>query len=68
MPFVQGHLRQQDLTFTITTECAHCRAPIHLDVDTDLNFRIAETTARPLVFMPLVDFARLEAPSIIDDF
>jgi hypothetical protein len=34
----------------------------------DLSFTLADTASDPVFFVPVVDFARLKAPSIIDDF
>ena len=67
MPFVQGHLRSQALQITIESECAHCARPIRLELDSELRCRVLEGEA-PLAFLPLVDFEKLKAPSIIDDF
>ncbi len=65
---MQGHLRKDPLTFTIASECAHCKQPLHLELDSDLNYRVIEDGAEPLVFVPMVDFDKLEDPSIIDAF
>jgi hypothetical protein len=65
---VQGQLRGESLSFQIATECAHCGRPLHLELDGELNCRVVEPEAEPLVFVPLVDFAKLEDPSIIDAF
>jgi hypothetical protein len=65
---VQGQLRKDPLTFVVETECAHCRQPLHLEMDGDLNCRVVEEGAQPLVFVPMVDFDKLEDPSIIDAF
>jgi hypothetical protein len=67
-PFVQGQLRNERLQFSIKTECAHWGQPIHLEMDSDLNFTVLEKDAIPLIFAPLVNFDRLEAPNIIDAF
>jgi hypothetical protein len=67
MPFVQGHLRHESLTVSFRTECAHCAQPLHIDIDDRLTFRSAEA-ADPLIFVPLVDFAKLKDPSIIHAF
>jgi hypothetical protein len=67
-PFVQGQLRQEKLSFLIETECAHCRKPIHIQIDCDLNYKVLEPDASPLVFVPNLDFATLKDPSIIDGF
>jgi hypothetical protein len=68
VPFVQGHLREDHLSVTIETECGHCQRPLHLEIDSDLECRVLEKGANPLVFVPLVDFSKLEDPSIIDAF
>jgi hypothetical protein len=65
---VQGQLRNEKLTFTIQTSCNHCQAPIGLEIDSDLNYRLLDPGSEPLIFVPMVDFARLEDPSIIDAF
>lgn len=67
-PFVQGQLRKELIDFTIQTECAHCGKEILIEIDSELNFSISYRDARPLVFVPSVDFSSLEDPSIIDAF
>ena len=39
-----------------------------LDIDHEMNVRVAQSAAAPLVFTPDVDTFELEAPSIVDDF
>jgi uncharacterized metal-binding protein YceD (DUF177 family) len=65
---VQGQLRKESLTATITTECAHCNQPLHIEIDSDLNYRVVEAQAEPVLFIPLMDVEKLEDPSIIDAF
>jgi hypothetical protein len=65
---VQGQLREERLTFEVETECAHCGQPLHLEIDSDLDYRVVEDDAEPLVFVPMVDFEKLDDPSIIDAF
>ncbi len=67
-PFVQGQLRQVNLTASIATQCAHCGQSLYIEIDQDLKCRLAGPGARPLIAVPLVDFARLKDPSIIDAF
>ncbi len=67
-PFVEGRLRGESLSAEVKTSCSHCAKPIQFELDSDLNARVAETDAAPLVFTPIVDFAKLEDPSIIDAF
>lgn len=68
MPFVQGQLRRQSLAVTFRTECAHCARPMRIEVDSELRYRVLDAGPGPLVFVPIVNFARLKAASIIDDF
>ena len=65
---MQGRLRKKALSVAITTKCAHSGEPIHLEIDSELNFRVVEEGAKPLVFVPLLDLAKLEDASIIDGF
>jgi uncharacterized metal-binding protein YceD (DUF177 family) len=57
-----------DLSFTIESSCAHCGEPIHIEMDSDLNYRVVEEDAAPLIHVPMVDFDKLDDPSIIDAF
>lgn len=68
MPFVQGRLCGEYLTAQIETECAHCQQPILIELDSDLNFKSVKPETQPLVYAPLVDFEKLQDPSIIDAF
>ena len=68
VPFVQGQLRKEPLSVHIETECAHCAQPMHIEIDSELRYRVEEEGADPLVFSPQVDFDRLSEPSIIDAF
>jgi len=65
---VQGQLRRELLIFAVETECAHCGEPIHIEMDSELRYSVLERDAAPLVFTPMVNFERLEDPSIIDAF
>jgi len=67
MPFVQGQLRNEPVRIHIDSQCAHCERAIRLELDSELNHRLVEGGA-PLVFVPLVDFERIKAAHIIDDF
>ena len=56
------------MTVSIQTECGHCHTALHLEVDSELNFSVQEPQAAPLVFVPKVNFQKLDDPSIIDAF
>ena len=63
---MQGRLRDEPLTFHITTECGHCGEPLHLEIDDQLNYRVEEPGAQPLVFAPTM--GKIKDKSIIDAF
>jgi hypothetical protein len=67
VPFVQGRLRGEYVSGLITTECAHCRQPLHIEIDSALKYQVVETGAKPMLFAPLV-VVQPGAPSIIDGF
>ncbi len=56
------------MSFEIRTECACCGKAIELGMDDSLGYSVRDPDARPLFFVPMVDFTKLEAPSIVDDF
>jgi len=65
---VQGHLRNEPVTISVDTECAHCAEPLTLEIDSDMNVRVEQVGADPMVFVPDVPVFDVKAPSIIDDF
>jgi hypothetical protein len=65
---VQGQLRGETLRFLVESECAHCGEPIQIEIDSALNYKVVQEKAKPLVFAPRVNFAKLKDPSIIDAF
>lgn len=67
-PFVQGHLRQEEVRIQVETECAHCKRPMQMEIDSAVNCRCLEPDCRPIIFVPQVDFSRLKDPNIIDAF
>ncbi len=67
-PFVQGRLLNERLTVTVRTECAHCKTPMELMIDSDLNYTVKEKGCEPMVFMPDVDLLNLQEESIINAF
>jgi len=46
----------------------HCSERMHLEIDSELNYRVREQGAEPLVFVPDVDIRKLAEPSITDAF
>jgi hypothetical protein len=65
---VQGQLRDKKLSVTIDTECAHCGQPMQITLTSDLDYQVREPDAAPVVYIPIVNFAKLRDPSIIDAF
>jgi hypothetical protein len=41
---------------------------MHIEMDSELQCRLQEDGAKPLTFVPLVDFAKLTDPCITDAF
>jgi hypothetical protein len=39
-----------------------------IEIDSELNYSVREEGADPTIFIPQVDFQKLEDPSIIDSF
>jgi hypothetical protein len=37
-------------------------------MNSDLSYTLEDKSSDPVFFVPMVDFTRLKAPSIIDDF
>ena len=68
MPFVQGQLLGEEIRASVTTECAHCSEPMHLEIDSEARGEVAEVGADPVTFVPLVDFSKLADPCITDVF
>ena len=67
-PFVQGRLENRYLEVDLTTSCAHCGREMHINIDSELDYRVREPEARPLVFQPTVDWATFDQPNIIDGY
>lgn len=66
-PFVQGRLRSERVEVLVVTECARTRRSLHIEIDSDLKFRVREQDARPLIFAPL-KVVQPGAANIIDGF
>ncbi|MGI9592664.1 MAG: hypothetical protein ACR2P8_14935 [Myxococcota bacterium] len=67
MPFVQGHLRSEPIAVTIESACGHCGRALRIEIQHDLRHRVLEG-GEPLIFLPIVDFEKIQDPSIIHDF
>ena len=67
-PFVQGKLREENLSFVVDSVCADSGRPIQVEIDRDLHYRVPEGDADLRIFVPIIDVERLDDPSIIDAF
>ena len=65
---MQGRLHEKTLSTVIRTECGHCAQQIEIEIDSELNYRVLNSGAEPLIFIPIVNFGKLSEPSIIDIF
>lgn len=52
----------------ITTECAHCRQSMEIEIDSELGVKANDPDCEPIVFVPDVNLFALEDDSIIDAF
>ncbi len=52
----------------IEPQCRHCAAPLHITLDGTLQVSVREPEARPLVFMPDVDWKNFSERTIIDAY
>jgi hypothetical protein len=52
----------------VETECAHCGDRLNIELTSELSFDVRQAQAKPIVFAPMVNFEKLAAPTIIDDF
>lgn len=65
---MQGRLREEHLSVTIETECAHCSRPMRMTLDSELVHQVHEGGDEPLVFEPQVDWETFAEPNIIDAY
>lgn len=57
------------MVIQVETECAYCKSPMRLEIDSDMNCRCPEEPdCDPVIFVPDVNIGRLEDPNIIDAF
>jgi hypothetical protein len=67
-PFVQGRLQESPLSITIHTACTHCDQPLHITVDSELQYQVAEAEAAPLIFEPRLHWDTFTEPNIIQAY
>jgi hypothetical protein len=52
----------------VESECAHCSKPMHMRIDSDLNYQTGEEGCEPIIFVPDVNFSKIEDKCIIHAF
>jgi hypothetical protein len=67
-PFVQGRLRNENLSVEIATHCTHCGQELHLIVDSEMNWSVREQDAQPIVFVPEINWQYFARATIIEDY
>jgi hypothetical protein len=67
-PFVYGRLRNEELFFTVNSECANSGKPIKIELDGDLNIISVDEGSEPIYCITLMDTAKIKEPSIVDIF
>lgn len=65
---MQGRLTGHDIEAIIDTECAHCSAPMQIELTSALRYRVLTAEAEPVISLPIVNLQRLKEPSIIHAF
>jgi len=65
---VQGQLRQEYLSIDVETSCKHCDRVLHLTIDSKMQISVGEAGAKPLVFMPDMDWDHFAERTIIDSY
>jgi hypothetical protein len=67
-PFVLARLRGEKLSADLESECPHCGRELHMSIDSELNSRVREKDAEPLLFEPEIDWATFQGANIINDY
>lgn len=52
----------------VRTECAHCKSPMELSIDSNLNCTVKHKESMPMVFIPDVDLLNIQEENIINAF
>ena len=56
------------MSVNIKTECAHCNAPMEIEIDSELAVSAKDADCEPIAFVPEVNVFALKDDSIIDAF
>ncbi|MCG6536131.1 MAG: hypothetical protein L7F78_15895 [Syntrophales bacterium LBB04] len=61
-------MRGEDVSIRVVSECVHCKRPMYMEIDSDMNNRCQDSGCIPMIFVPDVDFQALKEPNIIEAF
>ena len=67
-PFVYGRLQNEELFFTVNSECANSGKPMEIELDSDLNIINVDEGSEPMYCIAIMDTAKTKEPSIVDIF
>jgi len=65
---VQGQLRKKYISIEVETKCKHCDQVMRLTIDSKMKVSVCELDAKPLVFMPDIDWNNFAEKTIIDSY
>jgi len=65
---VQGQLRKKYVSIEVETKCKHCGQVMHLTIDSNMQISVCEPDAKPLVFIPDLDWVNFAEKTIIDSY
>lgn len=67
-PFVLGHLLRRRVLIQIRSVCGESGNPLRISVGSDLRWRVTTRRARPLLFVPSINWEGFREPNIINDY
>jgi hypothetical protein len=65
---VQGQLRKEYVSIEVETKCKHCDQVMHITIDSNMQVSVRQSGAKPLVFMPDIDWNSFAERTIIDSY
>jgi hypothetical protein len=65
---VQGQLRKEYVSIEAETRCKQSGQVMHLRIDSDMQVSVRELDAKPLVFLPDLDWENFAEKTIIDSY
>jgi hypothetical protein len=65
---VYGRLQNEELFFTVNSECANSGKPMKIELDSDLNITGVDEGSEPMYCIASMDTDKKKEPSIVDIF